>query len=588
MFPHTAIVRIKGATDSPPKKGEIMSESTNRSATLSRRGFLGATALGAASVIGAGLAAGCAPQETATAPADGTALAASGDTPAFLTAPAPIAEADITATLETDVLVIGAGIAGASTATSAVENGLSVIMVEKAEAPRAVGLDFGLVNPQIVLDAGVPKQDPYELTRDHVEKSQHLCRVDKVYRFMTRSGEAGDWLVEKAKEWGFEPQVMAYASKSDHYANNPGIVEFWHPGVNLAEEEDCYLPMAEILGFMAQQVTDAGGQVLLNTEAVQLIREEGGSVTGAVCKGADGYVRINAAKGVVLAAGDYAADEEMVSYYCDWDFDSIHPDFYMPMGTGTGDGQKMGLWVGAQMQKTGTPFMLFHGYCYHYLRTNALGERYVNEDSGYTGCTMAQMMQPQGISWAIWDDKWREEIPASLEYAGGMAYDQDFRRIHDPWTAEREELGTWSWEKSDEYGAPSLYEAGTLEELGAIMGYEGEALDTFLKTVERYNELCDKGDEDFGKRPELMTKIEKAPFYCLRMPVEVALTVGGLTTNADSECLDEEGRVIPGLFAVGNAAGGLFGTDYNEVTVPGISLGRSVTFGWLLGQHLAK
>ena len=105
---------------------------------------------------------------------------------------------------------------------------------------------------------------------------------------------------------------------------------------------------------------------------------------------------------------------------------------------------------------------------------------------------------------------------------------------------------------------------------------------TFLATVARYNELCDTGDEDFGKRPELMSKIAQPPFDRLRMPVEVAVTVGGLTTNADSECLDEEGRVIPGLFAVGNAAGGLFGTDYNEVTVPGISIGRSLTFGWLL------
>lgn len=574
--------------DAPPKKGENMHESTNHSATLSRRGFLGATALGAASVIGAGLAAGCAPQEPTATPAGSDALAATGDTPAFLTAPDPIAEADITATLETDVLVIGAGIAGASTATSAVENGLSVIMVEKAEAPRAVGLDFGLVNPQCALDAGVPEQDPYELTRDHVEKSMHMCRVDKAYRFMTRSGEAGNWLVDKVDAWGLEPQIMAYASKSDHYANNPGIVEFWHKGVDLAEEEDCFQPMAEILAGLSQQVVDAGGQVLTRTQAVQLIRAEDGRVTGAVCQNESGYVRINASKGVVMATGDYAADEEMVKHYCEIDFDAIHPDFYMPMGTGTGDGQKMGLWVGAQMQKTSTPFMLFRGYCYHYLRTNSLGQRYVNEDSGYTGTIAAQLQQPQAISWAIWDDKWREEVPASLEYAGGMAYDQDFRRISDPWTAEKEELFTWSWEMDDSYGAPSLYEADTLEELASIMGYEGETAATFLATVERYNELCDTGDEDFGKRPELMSKIEKAPFYCLRMPVEVAVTVGGLLTNADSECLDEEGRVIPGLFAVGNAAGGLFGDDYNEVTVPGISVGRSVTFGWLLGQHLAK
>jgi predicted oxidoreductase len=85
-----------------------------------------------------------------------------------------------------------------------------------------------------------------------------------------------------------------------------------------------------------------------------------------------------------------------------------------------------------------------------------------------------------------------------------------------------------------------------------------------------------------------MAKIEQPPFYGLRMSVELGVSVGGLTTNADSECLTEAGEVIPGLYAVGNNAGGLFGIDYNEVTIPGISLGRCVTFGWLLGKHLAK
>ncbi|MFR1168545.1 MAG: FAD-binding protein [Adlercreutzia equolifaciens] len=103
----------------------------------------------------------------------------------------------------------------------------------------------------------------------------------------------------------------------------------------------------------------------------------------------------------------------------------------------------------------------------------------------------------------------------------------------------------------------------------------------------KLQQLVDAGDTDFGKRPELMAKIEQQ-LHGLRMNVELGVSVGGLTTNADSECLTAAGEVIPGLYAVGNNAGGLFGIDYNEVTIPGISLGRCVTFGWLLGQHLAK
>ena len=138
-------------------------------------------------------------------------------------------------------------------------------------------------------------------------------------------------------------------------------------------------------------------------------------------------------------------------------------------------------------------------------------------------------------------------------------------------------------------------QANSLEELANVMGLAPEAIETFLATVKRYNELVDAGDTDFGKRPELMAKIEQPPFYGLRMNVELGVSVSGLITNADSECLTEAGAVqsllspFIVLFTVPLAfTGGLFGIDYNEVTIPGISLGRCVTFGWLLGQHLAK
>ena len=226
--------RLLTAATRSSRKGTDMQTSVN-DATLSRRSFFKATALNGSALIGVTVMAGCSPQAATGTTSTKDNLERRRDGPAFLTAPEPIADQDISATMDCDVLVLGAGIAGASTAASAVENGLSVIMVDKAETPRAVGLDFGLINPQCALDAGVPEQDPYELTRDHVEKSMHACRVDKTYRFMTRSGEAGNRLVGKVDAWGLEPQIMAYASKSDHYANNPGMVEFWHKGVNLGE-----------------------------------------------------------------------------------------------------------------------------------------------------------------------------------------------------------------------------------------------------------------------------------------------------------------------------------------------------------------
>lgn len=552
--------------------------------SLSRRSFLAAAAFGTAGIASAGLLAGCTPQTPGnSATASAQEGSASAGTPSFLSSPDPIEASEIGEELACDVLVIGAGIAGAATAASCVENGLNVCMIEKLDAPRAIGLDYGLVNPSIIAEKGLEPVSVYEMARDHMEKSCHMCRGDKTYRFMSASGEAGDWWIDKAKGYGFEPQVMGMRSQSDHYKNNY-IVELWHEGVNLAEEEDCYAPMAEMLAHVQQEIVDAGSTYLNKTEAVQLVKSEGGAVRGAICKRENGLVRINASKGVVLAAGDYAMDTEMLHHYTSWDYDSFDENTFLNYSTGTGDGHKMGLWAGARMQEAPHPQMIFMAYCYSYLRVNKNGKRYVNEDSGYVGGGNAQLLQPGAVSWALWDDKWREELPQQLPYAGGMSWDQDFRRIEDEWSAEREEAGAFSWESESQL----LVKADTLEELADAMGYAGDAKASLLETVERYNSLVDQGDIDFGKRPELMAKISTPPFYALKMGVELAVSVAGLLTNADSECVDENDEAIPGLYAVGNNAGGLFGIDYNEVTIPGISLGRSVTFGYLLGKHLAR
>lgn len=545
---------------------------------VTRRSFLTGLALGGAGMAGAAMLGGCAPQAKAPESGEAAQLAETGE-PSFMTPPEPVAEADIVNTLETDVLVIGGATAGSITASVAATNGLNVIMIEKNDEARCIGRDFGFVNPKPVLDAGLPRLDPYELTRDHIEKSGHRVCGDVVYRFMTKSEEAGNWFTDKCATWGLHPEVQAYSSNSDFYRNYTHVINYYPEE---GRSEDRYGVMKTMLSSMAQEVVDAGGQYLTRTEAVELVRSDDGAITGAICSTDEGYVRINASKGVVLATGDYAANEEMMAYYSGWPLEDID----WPESTGMGEGHKLGLWIGAKMQEAPHPMMLFKAYCYHYLRVNKHGRRYVNEDSGYVGTAVSQLRQPDHISFAIWDSKWPTELPASLEYGGGMAWDQDFRAYGEEWTAEREEESAFGWERDED---EILYEADTLEELADLMGFEGDARETLFATIDRYNELVATGnDEDFGKRPELLTSITEPPFYALDMKTELGVSVGGFITDVDSNVLDEDGSPIPGLYAVGTVTGTLFGVDYNETTVPGISLARNVVFGKALGEHLAS
>ena len=102
--------------------------------------------------------------------------------------------------------------------------------------------------------------------------------------------------------------------------------------------------------------------------------------------------------------------------------------------------------------------------------------------------------------------------------------------------------------------------AHSLEELAAKMDVPFE---TLKATVDRYNELCAMGDDpDFGKRPELLTTVVKAPFYAVKMGSALLDVMGGCLTNKELNVLDADYQPIPGLYAVGNVAGGLYGVDY--------------------------
>ena len=270
---------------------------TRNDTALSRRGFFKAAALGGAGLAGATMLSGCAPAAPSSSgvAAGGDNLAATGE-PSFLTAPAPVGAGEIAETVDVDVLVIGSGIAGAVTASSCTEQGLKVFLVEKAEAPRNIGLDYGLVNPSIMAEKDIEPVDVYEVVRDHMEKSCHRCRGDKVYRFMSESGAAGDWYLEKARGYGFVPEVIAMKSNSDHFKNYVHVVELWPDEGTVTDDGDWYAATKAMIANLQQEVVTAGGEYRNLTEAVQLLTD-GGRVTGAVCKNEDGYLQVNAAKG---------------------------------------------------------------------------------------------------------------------------------------------------------------------------------------------------------------------------------------------------------------------------------------------------
>ena len=129
------------------------------------------------------------------------------------------------------------------------------------------------------------------------------------------------------------------------------------------------------------------------------------------------------------------------------------------------------------------------------------------------------------------------------------------------------------------------FQADTLEELAEQIGCDPAV---FVAEAERYNELCDNGnDEDFGKRAEILYPVKNPPFYAGHLQACLLTMCGGLRTDLQCRVLDEDDQPIEGLYVCGSAAGDFFGAGDYPTFVAGIGHGRCVTFGRMAGINTA-
>ena len=164
--------------------------------------------------------------------------------------------------------------------------------------------------------------------------------------------------------------------------------------------------------------------------------------------------------------------------------------------------------------------------------------------------------------------------------AGGLFYGQMWQPWGNGWHADVEKKS-----QAQHIKDKKVFKADTLDELAKMIGVPA---DEFKKTVARYNELDKKGhDDDFGKRPELLTQIVKPPFYAGRLVSSLLAMTGGLHTDPSLQVLDANDKPIPGLYVCGAAAGDYFGSGDYPTICPGMNHGRALTFGRLAGIKAA-
>lgn len=571
---------------------DLKKDTNDQKAGVSRRNFLKSSALTVAGVVGSSFlltACGQGRKASKEESSDGKKIAT--QEPSFLKAPAPIKDGDIKETLEADVIVVGAGMSGICAAASAAEEGAKVIIIEKGPNINFRSYDYGAVNSKLQKEAG-NILNPREVTREIMRWGTYKADQKVVKLFSEQSGQVNDWIVENALKvgckvksvWTKEEQVSPGAT----IPNIPTLSFVLEPPADAAEKTpkgmiggNGVVAMAYTLKTTAEKL---GVDFKFEMPAVQLVRKDNKDrVTGVIAKNKDGqYVRFNAKKAVILCAGDYGHDKEMLNYYIPTS-EKIQKIMY-PGTYNTGDGHKMGLWVGAGMDEGPHAPMYFDNALLDvdgknagridamirqpWLSVNLRGERYANEDLPFAYISNAVRQQAGDTRWTVWDDKYEEEAPRFKQSACKTL------KFHH----RKSEL-------EDLVKKGIVVKADTIEELAQKMKVP---VDTLKATVARYNELARKGDdEDFGKDKVYLTTVEKAPFYAGHIGTALLVTLGGLTINDKLQVLDKERNVIPGLYAAGNNSGSFFATDY-PIVVTGCSHGRAYTFGYLSGKNAVK
>lgn len=497
-----------------------------------------------------------------------------------------IAADQITKTETTDVVVIGAGLAGFAAALSAAQEGAKVILVEKTRGWSARGGHITAFGTKTQDKLGV-KIDPAEIVRKLIAWGQGRMDERLLWLFAEKSGDCLDWAEALANKHDTKVTLWEGYYKGPTYTEYPVTHFFYNKDIDL----DYTYGNASGIGNVAlmpcleAELKDAGVKLMYRTPAVQLVQNADGRVTGVIVGKPGKYTQINATKGVIIATGCYASNEEMRAKWAPY---SLRADaqIYFPTKSNTGDGHIMAMQVGGTMQKNDNHSATVHleagAGSYGFLHVNANGKRFMNEDVNTQSKSCAKELQPHGIAWTIYDADWADQVKKQVDgnMAGGLFYGQMWQPWGNGWNADVEKKS-----QAQHIKDKKVFKADTLDELAKMIGVPA---DEFKKTVARYNELAKKGhDDDFGKRPELLTQIVKPPFYAGRLVSSLLAMTGGLHTDPSLQVLDANDKPIPGLYVCGAAAGDYFGSGDYPTICPGMNHGRALTFGRLAGIKAA-
>lgn len=531
----------------------------------------------------------------------------------FEKVPAKVPENQIANTLSCDILIVGSGGSGMPASVAAVETGKKVITIEKLrkdqvfnpdrpDISRAIGAWFGFSNNRLLKERGI-KKDVRAQFESQVRSAHWRCNQLNIKSVFDHGLEVSNWWLDKLSSQGLDPKTFPIETHPERDQQElpsmawkrPGSGHYWFPGQII-----CPAGIAE--RALEAWLNDNDYEITYGVSAKYLEKDDKGAISGLIAqRSSDGkYIRIKAPK-VILCTGGFEGNKEMMKKYLP---ESGAYREVFGKKTNTGDGFLMAQWAGARMdpwplcpqtwdgmnpealEKLKMDYVGIARQAWLYV--NADGKRFMNEDAPFAGVGKSMFMQPHSMMWTIWDDKWKDD-DVLYRLKGTVCRRMTTRSIPFILPMNTKEATQKMIDAGVIIKANSIPElVHKMVEKGPSLGIGNNMKEPVLQaTIDRYNELAKKGDdEDFGKDPRALIEINKPPYYACRTTVGVIVCTGGPIVDEYFRVMDKNGGIIPGLYACGNNAGGYNQYEYDMPTDVG-SLGRACVSGYLAAKHAA-
>ncbi len=450
-----------------------------------------------------------------------------------------------------DVVVIGGGGAGLSAAVEAQAAGANVVLLEKMSSLGGNTLvsGGGLNVPGTDQQKALGVEDSVEtFIEDTMKGGDNINNKELVTVMAENALSTAKWLIDTIKVEFIPDRLQQFGGHSVPRA----LIAKGNHGTDLIQKLETY-------------ANDLGVVFKMETKADELIVGDNNKIVGVKATNASGQeITFNANKGVIIASGGFGANLDMRKKY-NPEIDEKYKTTDVA-GT-TGDGIVMAENIGADLMhmehiqtyptcnpKTGIISYVANSRFDGSILLNQEGNRFVEE-----------MDRRDVISKAI--------------------LDQTNREAYLVWGQEVESIGNMTELHKDEYNnlekLDLIYKADTIEELAEHFDIN---IDTFKATIEKYNEYAENGnDEDFNRRGSFFP-IEKGPFYIQKVAPAVHHTMGGIVVNKEAKVLDNDGNIIPGLFAAGEVTGGIHGGN----RLGGNAVTDVIVFGRIAGENVVK